>query len=601
LSRSERGDANAWWRGPHPSARAGDGPVAAAAIDSFWRRARSEKARNRLIPRLSASIFVGTIATLIYLAAGELAIRTVIHAPLLEDHDFRDDRAGTAINKYIEYDIQLGWRLKPFVSQEHLHTLAYGIRANAANQTEVKPGGILAVGSSFTAGSGVDDDKTWPAFLERMTGRNVNNAGQGGHVADQIILNAEQLLPVIRPNVLVIDFATNSVLGAKYSWYGWPKPYFTVEQGSLDAHQVPVPQTPALETRRVNFSIKRLLSHVALADRFMTAFFADTWFSSESQKFIYANNDEVAVTCALLRRLQKETDKAGVRLLAVMQHSGQIITNGPAPSNEIVMVEDCIREMDIQLVDEFASLKALYDAHPDKFNELYLKGPDGSLGHKSPLGNLEVANIVKAALALPPPHRSSPEEVPAEETVKAWSSVLDVSDPMTLFQSSEIATIAASSEADGKPGELIKATGLKGEHYIATAIPQNGGTVKFSVEARAETSTQLKLQLVGILDGSAHGAIAAFDLQRLTSVPWRLGRGTDIGSGIEPIDGGWSRLWVAVTFPPGTGTDSIVVQLADRSGAYHFEPGDEAIMIRKVTIDRLEQNGSGLPRADRQN
>jgi hypothetical protein len=101
---------------------------------------------------------VATFATPTYLTAGELAIRAAIHAPLLEDHDFRHDRAANTIIGDIEYDNRLGWRLKPFISRESFHTL----------QGEAKAAGVLAVGSSFTAGSGVSDEETWPAQLEQL-------------------------------------------------------------------------------------------------------------------------------------------------------------------------------------------------------------------------------------------------------------------------------------------------------------------------------------------------------------------------------------------------------------------------------------------------
>ncbi len=556
---------------------------------ALWRRGGGARDRKRLILRFIFSVVVGILATLIYLAAGELAMRAAIHAPFLQDHDFRSDRGGNAVNGYIEYDSVVGWRLKPYYSQDGFHTLAYGIRANSKGQTDVKSGGVLAVGSSFTAGSGVKDEETWPAYLEGLIGRNVNNAGQGAFVVDQIILNAEQMMSLVRPRVLVVDFASNSIIGAKYSWHGWPKPYFTVEQGVLVAHNTPVPRTPALETRDWSVSVKRLFGHFVLADRFMTAFFADAWFSSQNQKFVYVSNDEVAVSCLLLRRLQRETEKAGVRLLVMMQHAGAVITNGPKPTSEVVLVEDCIRQMGIQLVDEFASLKALFDANPEKFRDLYLKQPDGSLGHKSALGNLEVAKLVDAALALPPPPISAPDESPEERIEKEWQSILDINNPLKLFQSSAIATIAAREASDETGGDLIKAVGSNTEHYIAAGIPLGGDRMRFSLEARADTASQLRLQLLKVIDGSPHGVIANFDLRQLTSVPFRVGRGTVIDAGIEPIDDGWSRLWVAVSLPPGTGTGAILVHLADSKGDYNFSPHDEAIGVRRVVIDRLAE------------
>ena len=71
----------------------------------------------------------------------------------------------------------------------------------------------MAVGSSFTAGSEVVDDQSWPAQLKQVSGWNVNNGGQGGYQADQIVLLAEQLLPLIRPQVVVVDLIPGAIIG----------------------------------------------------------------------------------------------------------------------------------------------------------------------------------------------------------------------------------------------------------------------------------------------------------------------------------------------------------------------------------------------------
>jgi hypothetical protein len=64
---------------------------------------------------------------------------------------------------------------------------------------------VLAVGSSLTVGSGVSAVEAWLAQLQQLTGPSVNNAGEGGYRADQIILLGEQLLPLFQPRVLVVD------------------------------------------------------------------------------------------------------------------------------------------------------------------------------------------------------------------------------------------------------------------------------------------------------------------------------------------------------------------------------------------------------------
>ena len=155
----------------------------------------------------------------------------------------------------------------------------------------------LAVGSSFTAGSEVNDDQSWPAHLQQLTGWNVNNAGQGGYQADQIVLLAEQLLPLIRPQVIVVDLIPGTILGTGYASSGWPKPYFTIENDELAIHNSPVPESKTAADRA---GIKWYLGHFAVLDQFMAAFFANYWFTADGNSFVTVATDEVGVTCRLL-------------------------------------------------------------------------------------------------------------------------------------------------------------------------------------------------------------------------------------------------------------------------------------------------------------
>ena len=154
----------------------------------LWRRPRTDRQRSGKGLRVIESVLLVAAATLILLAFGELGVRIAIHTPLFEWRDFRHGRATATINKAIQYDSLLGWRLRPFMVSDGFNTLDYGIRSNGGPDAKVEPGGVLAVGSSFTVGSGVRDVETWPAQLQQLTGWNVNNAGEGGYQADQIIL-----------------------------------------------------------------------------------------------------------------------------------------------------------------------------------------------------------------------------------------------------------------------------------------------------------------------------------------------------------------------------------------------------------------------------
>ena len=216
---------------------------------SVWRRAKVGKDSRPLAFRLIESVGIIFAATLAYLAIGELALRVAMRAPLTDWHDFRHERAAGTINKAVEYDSLLGWRLKSHIKSPGFNTLDYGFRSNGDADAKIQTGGVLAVGSSFTAGSEVVDDQSWPAQLKQVTGWNVNNGGQGGYQADQIVLLAEQLLPLIRPQVVVVDLIPGTIIGTGYASSGWPKPYFTIENGDLVIHNSPVPQSEAAQLR----------------------------------------------------------------------------------------------------------------------------------------------------------------------------------------------------------------------------------------------------------------------------------------------------------------------------------------------------------------
>jgi len=393
----------------------------------FWRRSDARMARKRWPSRAVESIAIVVIATVAYLTLGELAVRIALHAGLFESHDFRHERAVATINKAVEYDSLLGWRLKPFIRSGGFNTLDYGFRSNGGADAKVLPGGVLALGSSFTAGSGVNDDQSWPAHLQQLTGWNVKNAGQGGYQADQIVLLAEQLLPLIRPQAIVVDLIPGTIIGTGYASSGWPKPYFTIQNGELAIHNSPVPQGLAASSDRLG--IKWFFGHFAALDHFMAAFFADFWFTADGSSFVTVDTNEIGVTCHLLARLKQKADAADVRLLLYLQYGGLEIVDASriAASGKLFnltrrvknkirsfllglppgapdwdeasqQVGACARGLGITTVDELATLRSVYQRNPDDLRKYYQTEPNGAMGHKSSFGNMQVAKLVGAAI-----------------------------------------------------------------------------------------------------------------------------------------------------------------------------------------------------------
>jgi hypothetical protein len=380
-----------------------------SGFEWLWRRGAAPRGCNisSRVSALRVPILVGFIATLVYLGIGEIVVRIATHNSLITFPDFRVVRLPpVAFHDAIEYDALLGWRLKAFLHSQGFNTIEFGFRSNGVEGAHVRTGGVLAVGSSFTAGSEVTDAETWSAHLERLIDAPVNNAGQGGHNADQIIMRAEQLLPTIRPEVVVVDLIPDNVVGAGYSSYGWPKPYFTLQDGLLVAHNQPVPTVP--EAPRDGSALKAIFSRSILVDRFMAAFFSDYWFSSGRSGFVQTDADAIGVTCRLLDRLKVQTNAAGVRLILYLQYASSHIISTPQQAIQSAKVKECAEASAIEVIDEFSSLKTLYTRDPEGLRAYYVKETDGTLGHKSSLGNLQVAKMIEAALKEKPIKRLLP-------------------------------------------------------------------------------------------------------------------------------------------------------------------------------------------------
>jgi len=104
---------------------------------------------------------------------------------------------GLTERKHTRYDVELGWVSVPSTTVKDLYgpgrTLtvnAQGFRGKHEYAKTPPPGTtrILCSGDSFTLGWGVDDERTWCALLEKGSGLEVVNMGQGGYGIDQSYL-----------------------------------------------------------------------------------------------------------------------------------------------------------------------------------------------------------------------------------------------------------------------------------------------------------------------------------------------------------------------------------------------------------------------------
>src|SRR6266852_8734869 len=120
-----------------------------SASSRRWNDRMAERIKNLLL----------TVATVcLTLLLCEFSLRLWHGVSPLDFSNFRDKWVVRVhLADTVRYDPNLGWALKDGLNDPDFHTLEYGIRRNRPEQTGLRPGNILVVGSSFTAGWDVAD------------------------------------------------------------------------------------------------------------------------------------------------------------------------------------------------------------------------------------------------------------------------------------------------------------------------------------------------------------------------------------------------------------------------------------------------------------
>lgn len=337
----------------------------------------------------------------IALLASEIAVRAVDGVPVFTVRNFVVDmlalvRGNTGV---VVHDELLGWRLREdFVADPTFVTGAYGVRMNDTSQKPLPKDALLAVGDSFTAGSGVAGAESWPAQLERLTGRPVLNAASGAWAVDQIVLRAEQLVPLVQPRGVIIGILAQDSLRNNFEIYGGGyKPYFVIQGGVAELRGVPVPRVTergiALDPSRRILGYSYLVYWIA---RRMGR--EAQWIANEYRyKQVHENKVGVDISCLLMDRLTALRAKYGLRVVVVMQYGGAE-SQGAEPPWYGPPVLACAQERGFGAVDTYGPLHDMSIADPERFKGLWIN-EGGQLGHMSAAGNRFIAELLRDRVA----------------------------------------------------------------------------------------------------------------------------------------------------------------------------------------------------------
>jgi hypothetical protein len=226
----------------------------------------------------------------------------------------------------------------------------------------------------------------------------VINAAAGGWAADQIVMRAESLLPVLEPATVIVSLYHDDIARSRFRVYGGAnKPFFTVENGELVHHNRPVPLYTGRPEETPRWLILPSYSYLVLFT--MDRLGWSSWWQTYSTSYVKAaDNDPVAVTCELIRRLQRELARRGTRLLLVMQYGAGEVEERPANASAVIA---CARQAGIDTLDLWDDLAAEYRHSFEGYARLWT-GRDGQkmFGHMSSLGNRFVAERIAALRTL---------------------------------------------------------------------------------------------------------------------------------------------------------------------------------------------------------
>jgi lysophospholipase L1-like esterase len=251
--------------------------------------------------------------------------------PIVNDNEF----------SFYEYHPVLGWKGAPGAEGTLITTESETeVRFNSAGLRDdeyslAKPEGVTRIavlGDSFAWGYGVEQDENFAAVLETQLNEaghavEVLNFGLTGYGTDQDYLAYLELARAYEPDIVILAFYENDVLEvANLQMYGYPKPFFLLEDGELLLANTPIAEPQDwLATREFGPSAlggagtlkNRVYSNVASIH--LVRFVLGKWKLATQTKDAYSQNaDAWPKTQALMTALNEEVTADGAQMVLLL-------------------------------------------------------------------------------------------------------------------------------------------------------------------------------------------------------------------------------------------------------------------------------------------
>jgi len=249
-----------------------------------------------------------------------------------------------------------------------------GFRSNGSEPPPL-PAEVLVVGDSFTFGSQVSDNETWPACLERKLGRGVDNGGVAGYGTAQALRRASLKLAEKSYTTLVL-----STLVDPYDWNfgrdrlsfrdGFPKPAVIHTKNGIGWSAVSDPNTPGSKFNPLH---REALYFVYERSEILAEIL--NWFNIVGDQLttMHPNAaDENEIVDWTLRKFSKLEIKNKMLLL---QYSRDLEKTEVAEKRKLIL--GIANELSLKVIDTYDVLRN------GKGNELWYH----ERAHHTPLGN----------------------------------------------------------------------------------------------------------------------------------------------------------------------------------------------------------------------
>ncbi len=232
--------------------------IVLAFVVSRGRRREKPAQARRYVAAYVVMLLIGILMAALVLEAyfRISGARTVFSPSLRRELSWRTRHAGSSGSPRPEasyaFSPTLGWALRPNVRTDQVTSNSQGLRSSREYSAEPSAGirRVLCVGDSFTFGAGLLDEQTMPARLEvALNGDGparweVLNFGVEGYGTDQQWLYFADRGLRYEPDLVVLSFFELNLERNIMSFRDYAKPYFTLVDGRLILHNVPVPSPP---------------------------------------------------------------------------------------------------------------------------------------------------------------------------------------------------------------------------------------------------------------------------------------------------------------------------------------------------------------------